>query len=75
MRFLFIALFIWLVIVVAQRYLKRATRVRQQRPARIGTMVRCELCGLHVPETEAFKKYDKYYCSVQHRDGIENRAP
>jgi uncharacterized protein len=74
MRFFFIALFIWLAIVVVRRYLNRASRLRKQ-PTRIGTMVRCDVCGLHVPETEALKKHDKYYCSVQHRDGIENRAP
>lgn len=74
MRFFFIALFIWLVIVVARRYLQRASRVRQQ-PTRIGTMVRCELCGLHVLETEALKKSNNYYCSAQHRDEIENRMP
>ncbi|MEO5702274.1 MAG: PP0621 family protein [Gammaproteobacteria bacterium] len=74
MRFLLISLFIWLIIVVARRYFQRVSRERQQ-PTRISTMVRCEWCGLHVPETEAFKKLDKYYCSVQHRDGIENRAP
>ena len=74
MRFFFIALFIWLVIVVARSYFNRASRVRQQ-PTRIGTMVRCDICGLHVPETEALKKHDKYYCSVQHRDELEKRAP
>lgn len=74
MRLLLIALFIWLAVVLVRRYLNRASRVRQQ-PSRIGTMVRCDVCGLHVPEIEALKKHDKYYCSVQHRDNLENRAP
>lgn len=76
-RLLAIALFFWIVIVLVRNYFKRAARVRQQpgQPTRIGTMVRCELCGLHVPESEAVKKNGQYYCSLQHRDEIENRIP
>ncbi len=71
-RLLAIALFFWIVIALVRNYVRRAARIRRQpgQPERIGTMVRCELCGLHVPETEAVKKNAKYYCSPQHRDGI-----
>lgn len=34
----------------------------------IGTMVRCEYCGLHVPESEAINAAGHRYCSAEHRD-------
>jgi len=30
------------------------------------TMVPCARCGLHVPEPEAIRRGDRYYCSRQH---------
>ena len=33
-----------------------------------GTMVRCEQCGLHVPQGEALTKEGKSYCCEEHRD-------
>jgi len=29
-------------------------------------MVRCSHCGLHIPEQEALKSDNKYYCSKEH---------
>lgn len=30
-------------------------------------MVRCEVCGLHVPEDEALSVEGRHYCSEEHR--------
>ncbi|MEO8247908.1 MAG: PP0621 family protein [Burkholderiales bacterium] len=29
-------------------------------------MVRCEVCGVHLPEAEAVRAEANYYCSVEH---------
>lgn len=29
-------------------------------------MVRCAVCGLHLPESEAVRANASYYCSVEH---------
>ncbi|MCL4316510.1 MAG: hypothetical protein M1527_06715 [Gammaproteobacteria bacterium] len=66
-RLLLLALGIWLLTLVVKRYLAAAGRKRGGTP-RIGTMVRCAVCGLHVPEAEAVKRRDQYFCSAEHRD-------
>lgn len=30
-------------------------------------MVRCEHCGLHIPQHEAIRHKNKFYCSDEHR--------
>lgn len=71
LRLIFIALIVWLLVKVVRGYLNRNPgKMTSRNPsARIGTMVRCAQCGLHVPESEALKRGDHYYCSAQHRDG------
>lgn len=36
-------------------------------PARGETMVRCDRCGLNVPQSEALGQGGKWYCSDAHR--------
>ncbi|MEW6352853.1 MAG: PP0621 family protein [Pseudomonadota bacterium] len=67
-RFLLIVLLIWVIALIVRGYLQRS-RAAKKKPARIGTMVRCAQCGLHVPESEALRRGDDYYCSVQHLPG------
>jgi len=33
----------------------------------IEQMVRCQVCDLHVPQTEAIEDHGRYYCSEDHR--------
>jgi uncharacterized protein len=70
LRLIFIALIVWLFFRVVRGYLNRnAGKMSPRNPsARIGTMVRCARCGLHVPESEALKCGEQYYCSARHRD-------
>jgi len=42
---------------------------RSAEPERLkkgGAVVRCAFCGVHVPEAEAVRDGDRYYCSRQH---------
>ena len=34
-------------------------------------MVKCQQCGLHIPEKEAIKQGDKIFCSLEHaKEGL-----
>ncbi|PRY63007.1 uncharacterized protein B0H98_10911 [Vreelandella songnenensis] len=33
-----------------------------------GQMVRCRWCEVHVPETEALRDHEQWFCSSAHRD-------
>ncbi len=66
-RLLLLALGVWLLTRVIKRYMASAKRMRNETP-RVGTMVRCAQCGLHVPEADAIKYRDRYFCCAEHRD-------
>lgn len=67
-------IFFWIalgiVVYVAFRWWQRSQqRVKQrQRPAAISeTMVRCDHCGINVPESEAVQAGARRFCTVEHR--------
>ena len=59
------ALLIWWIL----RLLRAPAPAREKRKPRVESMVACEKCGLHVPESEAIVKDGKPYCSREHADG------
>jgi uncharacterized protein len=63
LRWVLVAVVIWLVL----RWLRgrQATRVD---PSVTVPLVRCDRCGVHLPESEAFSKGTRHYCSIAHRD-------
>lgn len=68
-RLLALIFIVWLVIHFAKRLL--ATGKRTATPGKkevIANMVRCEFCGLHIPEKEAIQTGEQYFCSKAHRD-------
>jgi len=66
LRLIFITLAVWVLIALIRSYMRRAAAPKQ--PQRIGTIVRCAKCGLHVPQGEALLQDERYYCSAAHRD-------
>ncbi len=67
-RLLLIVLAVWIVLILVRQYRQRRAQVQQaRRPPRVGTMVACEHCGLHVPEREAIRDDGHFYCSKAHR--------
>ena len=72
LRIITLGLLIWVVFVLARNYLRARNTPQAKRPPRIGNMVRCAHCGLHVLEGEAIKQGDAYYCSAEHRDKIRS---
>jgi len=68
-------LFILVLLAVGYLLLKswqRKLRLRQNQQQTSGKtikntrMLRCEHCGLHVPENEAIARGGKHFCSLEH---------
>lgn len=68
MRYLFLILAIWLGITII-RYFLRQNRSTNQRadPNPVQQMVRCEVCGVHLPKRDAVQENGLYFCSDGHR--------
>lgn len=70
-RLIALAVIVWLVVYMVKRALgqQRSARpdpqVHQQQSERV---VRCARCGVHVPESKAWRSEDGFYCSPEHRD-------
>ena len=77
MRLIILIAIALLVFILVKEFLKGA---RRKPPAaaprhRQETMVRCAVCSLHIPETEAFRSDDKYFCSNKHLKDYSGRRP
>jgi uncharacterized protein len=60
----FIALLVYRLL---KRWLATLPRESRKAPDKIGRMVRCQYCDLHIPEAEAVHGHDGWYCSDEHR--------
>lgn len=64
----------WLLLAAAAYLGYRWWRIKQQVITRaaadrssVETMVRCEVCGLALPQSEALGGADRWYCGEEHR--------
>ncbi|MFK7731807.1 MAG: PP0621 family protein [Pseudomonadales bacterium] len=65
LRLLAVLFCIWLI----WRFVKKKTAGSGQATAQSsGSMVACQVCGTHVPEDNAIRSDDAWYCSAEHRD-------
>lgn len=58
------------VFIVAYMVIKGSSRRRDERQQapRSGAedMVRCKVCGIHLPRSESLKSNDEFFCSEEH---------
>jgi uncharacterized protein len=66
-RVAIIVLIALLVYRLIKRWLASLPRKSNKSPDKIGRMVRCHYCDLHIPEAEALHGPDGWYCSAEHR--------
>lgn len=67
--FLLIATIVALFLLVRQVLLAERKPARPGKPGRLkdqGAMVRCEHCGMHIPQHEAYHYKKKMYCGKEH---------
>lgn len=68
LRLLLWALIGWLLYITIKRLLnKPASQARKPTPPPVEHMVRCKVCGLHIPQKEALYTNNQPYCSDEHR--------
>lgn len=72
MRVFLLILTVWLFIVVL-RQAKMKKKSNQQPDERTdkqknipSSTIKCEYCGVYIPQQEAIRKQDHYYCSEKH---------
>ncbi len=69
-----LAILIWLVYRIWRNSRHDNTRRRapgQKTTQQVERMVRCAKCGLHIPQHEALRAGERFYCSPAHRDSDE----
>ena len=68
-RLLVLGLAIWLIWFVYKRLKASAVSIKSQKQkTKVASVKQCAVCSVHVPEEEAIKKGDLYYCSQAHAD-------
>lgn len=74
MRILLTGLVVFVIIVLVRRVLAGFSRYGQdRRELSSSLMVRCDHCGLHLPENEALVSGERYFCCEEHRMAVEKR--
>lgn len=63
---------VYLIVNRVKRGSERERIPRYQRPDTRGAgvpedMVRCEVCGVHLPRSESFTSRGRFFCSDEHR--------
>ena len=64
LKLLLLALAVWLVISILKH---RQVSPRRPPPTeKSANMVRCDICGVHLPESEAIRSNQLHYCCEAH---------
>lgn len=68
-RLILIGLLVWLVIHFVRRHLRQQQdkiHAESQAPDQSEAMVKCEVCAIHLPRSEAYQLNNRFYCSQAH---------
>jgi len=65
-RIIIIALIVYLVIQIFKRWSASKNIQTVQKDEQQKLMVKCDVCQLHIPKSEALQKNGKYFCNQEH---------
>jgi len=65
-RIIIIALIVYLVIQIFRRWAASKNIQTVQKDEQQKLMVKCDVCQLHIPKSEALRKNGKYFCNQEH---------
>ena len=65
-KILLLAIAVWLLLTILRNY--RRSLDAEPPTTKNGNMVRCERCGIFVPENESLVINGKHYCCDEHVD-------
>ena len=66
MRLLLLFVALAVIVMVAKRLWLQPRRHDRQQGKLSGRMVQCKHCGVYLPEQEAHRSGDNWYCSTEH---------
>jgi uncharacterized protein len=69
-RFLIFALAAWLIFTLAKRFFNQISLSKPKPKKPVTHMVKCHECGVHIPEADAIRVDDRFYCE-EHRNQAE----
>lgn len=75
-RLIIFAVLFWAGLKLYRMY--REWQLERDQPRRIddGQMVRCDYCRVHLPENDALRQGNQWFCSLEHRDKfLEKQDP
>lgn len=67
-RILVIALIVYLVIQIFKRWAANKQSASPSYSEKEKQMVKCEVCQLHIPQSDAIEKNGHFFCSQEHLD-------
>lgn len=67
-RLLFLVALLFAAVWLWRRYISAPKRSQKKTPKaeKPALMVRCEQCGVHVPQTQALPHQQRWYCCTSH---------
>jgi len=68
MKILFLISLLIVSFIVIKLFKRKITQYRltQNKHKNIGNMIKCDVCGLHIPENQATINRGKFYCGLEH---------
>lgn len=68
-RLLVIAAIIWLILRIFKNWQEKnaISKKNSTKNSQIKNMVQCSKCGVHLPEQEALKSDNQFYCCEEHK--------
>lgn len=68
-RILLLALGVWLIFLLLRQYRRSLDQSGTTQGELSQDMVRCAVCGTHLPKSECVEKQGVYYCCEEHSRG------
>ncbi|MGD8484561.1 MAG: PP0621 family protein [Thioalkalispiraceae bacterium] len=63
----------WLAFRLVRNWLNRKPGIEKAAEKEIDTMVRCQVCDVHLPRQRAIEHNGRFFCSQEHKDQYDNQ--
>lgn len=71
-RILLLALGVWLIFVLLRQYRRSVDASSTAERELPQDMVRCAVCGVHLPKSESIERDGAHYCCEEHSRSAES---
>lgn len=69
-KILLLGIALWLILTLLKQY-RRSLDAPKPQPPESQDMVRCAVCGVHLPKSESIQQKGEYYCCTEHSKQID----